>query len=297
MSKDSNPTSVKPSRGEQPQEREFEFVYIKVDAQAREARRRSYRGRCFSQAISATVDLEMVYLPNGIFHMGSPQTEIGRDSSENPRHWRAISTFFMGKFPVTQAQWQVVAAFPQISCDLNPNPAHFKGDNRPVESISWFEAVEFCDRLSHETGVNYRLPSEAEWEYACRGGTNSAFSFGETISTDLANYDGTYSYGFGSNDLYRQETTPVGSFEIANPYGLYDMHGLVWEWCADSWHENYQGAPSTGKVWDSSADDPRRVVRGGSWFNAPSSCRSSSRNKYLPDIWLNNLGFRVTATC
>ncbi len=282
---------------QQPQLQEFEFAYIQVDDQANQTRRRLYRSKYFAEVIAETVSLEMVCVPNGIFQMGSPKIEISRDRSEEPQHWVAVSTFFIGKFPITQSQWLAVANLPQVNRVLNPDPSHFKGFDRPVESISWFDAMEFCDRLSHKTGLNYRLPSEAEWEYACRGGTNSPFSFGETISTDLANYDSSYAYGFGPNDKYRQKTTPVGSSQLANPFGLYDMHGLVWEWCCDSWHENYQGAPQNSKVWESFGEyEAYRVIRGGSWFNPPSSCRSASRSKYLADVWLNNVGFRVAVT-
>ena len=182
----------------------------------------------------------------------------------------------MGKYPITQAQWQIVAGFPQEKLQLQPEPSRFKGDNRPVEQISWYDAVEFCARLSQKTGRNYRLPTEAEWEYACRAGTNSAFHFGETITTDIANYRGTDdeeygwkgNYGEGPKGEYREETTPVDKFSYANAFGLCDMHGNVWEWCEDYWHENYKGAPSDGSAWLTGNDDIR-VVRGGSWFNDP----------------------------
>ncbi|MFM9160298.1 MAG: formylglycine-generating enzyme family protein, partial [Dolichospermum sp.] len=128
-----------------------------------------------------------------------------------------------------------VAALPQVNQELKPNPSRFKGDgstlltnHRPVERVSWHDAVEFCARLSNYTKRPYRLPSEAEWEYACRAGTTTPFHFGETMTTDLANYNGNYTYGDGSKGVYREETTEVGSFKIANEFGLYDMHGNVW---------------------------------------------------------------------
>ena len=155
----------------------------------------------------------------------------------------------MGKYPVTQAQWRFVAAqLPQVNRELEIDPSRFKGDNLPVETISWLDAEEFCQRLSHHTGRLYRLPSEAEWEYACRAGTTTPFHFGETISPEFANYNGEYTYGNGEKGVYRKQTTPVGSFQVANPFGLYDIHGNVWEWCADDWHKNYQGAPSDGII-------------------------------------------------
>jgi formylglycine-generating enzyme required for sulfatase activity len=151
----------------------------------------------------------------------------------------------MGKFPVTQAQWRAVAALPKINTDLDPDPSYFNGANRPVEQVSWDEAMEFCRRLSKKTGRDYRLPSEAEWEYACRAGTNKPFHFGKRITSDLANYNGNSVYGNAPKGKYREETTPVGSLKVANAFGLYDMHGNVWEWCADGWHENYEGAPNS----------------------------------------------------
>ncbi|MFM5961732.1 MAG: formylglycine-generating enzyme family protein, partial [Dolichospermum sp.] len=159
---------------------------------------------------------------------------------------------------------------------LQPNPSRFEGANRPVEQVSWYEAVEFCARLSRIENKVYRLPTEAEWEYACRAGTTTPFYCGETISTDLANYDGDYTYGDGLKGVDRQQTTGVGSFP-SNPFGLYDMHGNVWEWCEDTWHDNYKNAPTDGTAWADLSDN-RKVLRGGSWYLHPVSCRSASRN-------------------
>ena len=190
--------------------------------------------------------------------------------------------------------------------EIDPDPSYFKGDDRPVEQVSWFEAVEFCDRLSHHTGRTYRLPSEAEWEYACRAGTTSPFHFGETITTDLANYRGTDepsfdwsgSYGRGPKGIYREETTPVGSFGIANAFGLYDMHGNVWEWCQDHWHDNYEGAPTDGSAWvDAVAEKgASRVLRGGSWYSYPAFCRSAVHPFNDPGYRFNSYGFRVVCS-
>jgi len=155
-----------------------------------------------------------------------------------------------------------------------------------VENVSWHEAEEFCRRLAVKTGRNYRLPSEAEWEYACRGGTTTAFHFGETITPNLVNCS-------GSDSQLRKETTIVGSFGVANAFGLYDMHGLVWEWCADPWHNNYQGAPTDGTVWETDGDIHRRVVRGGSRSFSAELCRSASRSWNESDGGLRMCGFRV----
>jgi formylglycine-generating enzyme required for sulfatase activity len=205
-----------------------------------------------------------------------------------------IKPFFLGKYPITQAQWQAVAHFPKVERELDPDPSRFKGKNRPVECVSWFDCVEFCARLSQYTGWDYRLPSEAEWEYACRAGTATPFHFGETITTDLANYNSKYIYGAGSKGKRRRETTPVGSFQVANAFGLYDMHGNVWEWCLDRWHYSYEGAPSDGQAWI--VDDNEnyyRIVRGGSWYNKPIVCRVANRNYNKPDNDNYDRGFRV----
>ncbi|MFM7325435.1 MAG: formylglycine-generating enzyme family protein, partial [Nodosilinea sp.] len=176
--------------------------------------------------------------------------------------------------------------------ELNPDPAHFKGDHRPVEMVTWYEAVEFCHRLSQHTDKLYRLPSEAEWEYACRAGSTTPFYFGETITPELANYNGSYRYGSGPKGTYRAQTTPVGSFGV-NPWGLADMHGNVYEWCEDHWHPNYDGAPRDGSAWVTGGDDRYRLVRGGSWYGDPVGCRSASRNRNGPNDRYNLIGFRV----
>ncbi|NJM17545.1 MAG: formylglycine-generating enzyme family protein [Richelia sp. RM2_1_2] len=257
-------------------------------------------GLQFVEDLGNGVELEMVLLRGGTFAMGAPEIEEGSSNSERPQHEVTIPTFFMGKYQVTQAQWKAVAALPKINQNLDPDPSHFKGDNRPVEQVSWYDAVEFCERLSRHPKRKYRLPSEAEWEYACRAGTTTPFHFGETITTDLANYEGTNSYGRGPEGIYRQETTPVGSFEVANAFGLYDMHGNVWEWCLDDWHSDYEGAPEDGSAWFNSEDDNLSqkqggaVLRGGSWNGLPANCRSASRLLNLGrDGNNNNIGFRL----
>jgi formylglycine-generating enzyme required for sulfatase activity len=178
----------------------------------------------------------------------------------------------MGKYPVTQAQWQAV---------MDNNPSHFKGENHPVENVLWKNAVEFCQRLSDKTGKTYRLPSEAEWEYACRAGTTTPFYFGETITTDLVNDKDKYSYA-----------SAVGRFP-PNAFGLYDMHGNVWEWCADSWHENYEGAPADGSVWKEGGKKGYFVLRGGSWYDCAEWMRSSVRLDGARASDRGNRGFRL----
>ncbi|HEY9627357.1 MAG TPA: formylglycine-generating enzyme family protein [Coleofasciculaceae cyanobacterium] len=268
--------------------------------------RRRQTVQFFVEPLNEEVGIDMMLIPAGTFLMGSPEDELDRNNSESPQHEVNVSTFFMGKYPVTQAQWRVVAAMPQVNRSLEPDPSQFKGDKRPVEQASWFDAVEFCDRLSTHTRREYCLPTEAEWEYACRSGTTTSFHFGETITTDLANYDGTDdpdgkwsgSYGRGSKGEYRKETTSVDYFEIANAFGLCDMHGNVWEWCQDHWHDNYQGtrsatAPTDGNAWLDKNENNSRIIRGGSWNNLPRNCRSASRYYDSPDYTYSYIGFRA----
>jgi len=181
----------------------------------------------FAQEIVNGVTIDMVYVPGGEFLMGSLEDEEGRDESESPQHLVKVPAFLMGKYPVTQAQWRVVAGLPQENRGIEPNPSRFEGDNLPVELVSWLEVMEFCARLSRKTERDYRLPSEAEWEYACRAGTMTPFHFGSTISFEVASYRATSAYEQGSIRKNREETTPVGSFQVANNFGLYDMHGNV----------------------------------------------------------------------
>jgi formylglycine-generating enzyme required for sulfatase activity len=180
----------------------------------------------------------------------------------------------------------------QHAAIIGKNPSRFSGAKRPVERVSWHDAVSFCAKISEKTGKNYRLPSEAEWEYACRAGTTTPFHFGETITTDLVNYNGNHTYGSAPKGQYRKQTTDVGSFP-ANQFGLYDMHGNVWEWCQDNWHDNYNGAPSDGSAWLNNNDNSYRLLRGGAWDYVSHNCRSASRSRYPPDYADGSFGFRV----
>jgi formylglycine-generating enzyme required for sulfatase activity len=242
--------------------------------------------------LSDDVDLTLVQVPGGKFLMGSPEGE-GYDD-ERPQHEVTIDQVWLGQYPVTQAQYEAV---------VGRNPATFRlGANHPVETVSWHDAVAFCQRLTELTELAFRLPSEAEWEYACRAGTTTPFHFGPTITTDLANYRGTDwdyggqiysgSYGPGPKGVYREQTTSVGLFP-PNAFGLYDMHGNVWEWCADHYHNSYEGAPTDNAPWLSSDERTNRLLRGGAWNNPPQDCRSPYRNDLSPDGRSNTLGFRV----
>jgi formylglycine-generating enzyme required for sulfatase activity len=233
---------------------QFEFDVVTVNAKGERINRSRGRAEFFTEDLGNNVVLEMVAIPGGQFLMGSPENEPQRHDSESPQHTVTVQPFFMGKFPVTQAQWAAVAVLEKVEIDLELDPSYFKGANRPVEQVSWNHAIEFCARLSNKTGKSYRLPSEAEWEYACRAGTTTPFYFGETITTELANYNGNTTYGSGIKGQYRQQTTDVGIFP-PNPFGLFDMHGNIWEWCQDEWHQNYNEAPTDGSAWLSDNDN------------------------------------------
>jgi formylglycine-generating enzyme required for sulfatase activity len=251
----------------------------------------------FTEDLGNDLGLDMVQIPAGRFLMGSPDDELERQKDEGPQHWVNVPDFFMGKYPVTQAQWEVVAGWEEVDRPLKSNPANFKGPNKPIEQVSWSEVTEFCNRLSQHTNRFYRLPSEAEWEYACRAGTQTPFYFGETLTPDLANYDWDYTYGeYGVEKRKKPDrgTTPAGQFP-PNAFGLYDMHGNVWEWCLDDWHSSYKGAPDDGSAWlDKTAKTAsRKVLRGGSWIYYPRRCRSASRIHLDVDANLDTFGFRV----
>ena len=244
--------------------------------------------------VADALPLHMVLIPGGTFIMGSPEDEPDRnEKGESPQHEVMVPQFFLGRYPVTQAQWRAVADLPQVKQALNPAPSRFKGADRPVERVSWDDAVEFRDRLAQHTKRPYRLPSEAEWEYACRAGTKTPFYFGKTLTSEVANYRATSTYADGPEGDYRGETTPVNELGIANAFGLSDMHGNVLEWCQDHWHNNYEGAPTDGSAWLSSEERNLRVLRGGSWSSDPWYCRSAYRGRYEPGLRDVSLGFRV----
>ena len=273
----------------------FTFETITLNGKGEIIQRELRQAQNILEDLGGGVILDMVSIPAGSFLMGSLNLKYDPD---RPQNEIILETFCMGKYPITQEQWRFVATLPKINQGLNLDPSEFKGDKRPVETVSWLDAMEFCRRLSKHTKREYRLPSEAEWEYACRGGTTTPFYFGETITTDYANYDGSYPYSDAPKGKYRHQTTDVGSFKAANAFGLYDMHGNVWEWCADDWHNSYEGVPKDGSVWikdNKNYEDleSRKLLRGGSWNYLDWDCRSASRVNHFARNRYNTLGFRV----
>ena len=263
----------------------FAFESVTVNEQGKIVQYKTGEAQQWEEDLGNGIVLETVSIPGGSFLMGSPREEEGRYESESPQHRVEVSPFFMGKFPITQSQYQAV---------MGENPSNFKenGAYRPVENVSWEGAIAFCQKLSQKTKRTYRLPSEAEREYACRAKTTTPFHFGETIATNIANYDDNYVYSKAPKGEYREGTTPVGQFP-PNAFGLFDMHGNVWEWCADHWHSNYQGAPTNGNAWIAGGDSDYRLLRGGSWNDDPRNCRSAYRGWYTPDCCIRVVGFRV----
>ena len=238
--------------------------------------------------------LEMVWIPPGEFLMGSLAWEGLR--SEQPSHRVNFAEgFWLGRFPVTQDQWHYGAKLPPVNGELHPNPSRFKGPDRPVDGVFWTDAQEFCDRLSQDQCQRFQLPSEAQWEYACRAGTTTPFAFGKTLTTTLANYNGNVTYGKEPKGYYRQRTTAVGRFP-ANGWGLHDMHGTVWEWCEDTWHPHYDGAPTDGSAWIGDRSKSW-LVRGGSWYSAPEKCRSAARYRNIAELFNDLRGFRLALCC
>ncbi len=221
------------------------------------------------------------WIPPGSFMMGAPPEEVERFDDEVLHQVTLSRGFWLGETTVTQALWQAV---------MGENPSHFKGDDLPVETVSWQDAVDFISRLNdRQPGLALRLPSEAEWEYACRAGTQTPFSFGEQIDASMVNFDGRYPYAGGRKSQYRKQTMAVKALP-ANGWGLYQMHGNVWEWCSD-WHARYPDVPvvdpqgpSTGAV---------RVLRGGSWGSLGRLVRAAYRLARGPGRRDRNFGFRL----
>lgn len=290
---------------------EFQFETVTVNRQGEIITREIKQASYVTEDLGKGVTIDMVKIPAGTFLMGTENKELERLKGESyntkryereiPQHQVTIPSFWIGKYPVTQAQWKAIASNQDLKVDheLEIEPSHFIGDKHPVERVSWDDAIEFCQRLSKLTNHKYKLPSESQWEYACRGISigkvnikewnekyHQPFHFGETITTNLANYNGIFSSG-----IFRRKTTPVGTFP-PNAFGLYDMHGNVWEWCEDDWHPDYHDISTNDMAW-LSEDSIYKILRGGSWNNNPNTCRSAYRRGGKPESTISSFGFRV----
>ena len=258
----------------------FTFETVRVDRHGDIIERQAGAATYLSVNVGEGVELDLVSIPGGTMMMGDDR----HHHDERPIHQVTIPPFYLGKYPITQAQYRSVMG------DERPS---VNGDY-PIESVNWHDAIAFCEQLSHQTGDRYTLPSEAQWEYACRAGTTTAFHFGETITADLVNYNGDYPYGGAPQGENRAHATPVGSFP-PNAFGLYDMHGNVWEWCLDEYQPSYQDAPTDGS--SVAADSPpvgsKRVMRGGAWDYVARGCRSAVRCSLDAGIRIAGCGLRV----
>ncbi len=237
------------------------------------------------QSFTNNIGIKLVLIPKGKFMMGSPETSLKRIKSKTQHEVTISQAFYMGSTEVTQAQWQNV---------MGNKPSFFKGDELPVEQIRWEDAVEFCKRLSEmpeekKAGRKYRLPTEAEWEYACRAGTTTTYHFGNQLNGKEANCNGTQPYGTDTEGPYLEKISPVGKYP-ANAWGLYDMHGNVYEWCSD-WYGEYPAGSVTDPSGPATGSD--RIVRGGCWDHSAVCCRSANRRGYAPSLCFSTLGFRV----
>ncbi len=241
------------------------------------------------QALNKALPLRMVQIPAGEFLMGSPPTEPSRQDQEGPQRSIQVPSFYIGAYAITQQQYEAV---------MGNNPSYFADDqvedgtNLPVEQITWQEADLFCQQLSELTKRTYRLPTEAEWEYACRAGTTTPFCFGDTLTTEIANFFADFSFTENFEENYRNIPVAADSF-WPNAFGLYNMHGNVHEWCSDDYHDSYNGAPSDANQWVSNKANASKVMRGGSWFNDTPVCRSAARDKNTQEGRSNSFGFRV----
>jgi formylglycine-generating enzyme required for sulfatase activity len=270
------PTSVAPPGAVET----FEYETVTLDKDGNVISRQKKQARHFGEDLGEDVILEMVEIPGGSFTIGSPKQEEGREWTEGPQRRVTLPSFWMGKYEVTQEQWREVAKLPIVKSNIDPKLSLRSDmhDKAPVNSVSWDDAVEFCKRLSQRTGRTYRLPTEAEWEYAARAGTTTPFAFGPTITPAVAN-------------CARQNRMTVGSLGVANAFGLFDAHGNVVEWCQDVWRDNYNGLSADGS-WTKEGELRSRAARGGSSGHSEiESCRSARR--FYSGTHAHDFGFRV----
>ena len=258
----------------------FTFDTVKVNNIGQIIKQERKISQYYQEMIKNNILLDMVYIPGGTFMMGTNEC-----NNAKPIHKVKVPPFFMGKYAITQGQYTAL---------MGENPSYFqKGDDYPVECVTWYKAQEFCQKLSNLTGKHYKLPSEAQWEYACRSNTDTPFYFGETITPEIVNYNGQYPYGKAPKGKYREKTVPV-DYLPPNGFGLYNMYGNVWEWCEDDYAENYQATPNDGSSYILSfKGDNSKVLRGAAYYSDASYCLSASRDYVSPNDYLYYVGLRV----
>jgi len=259
----------------------IEFETLTLNEKGEIIARTHHSAEQFTEDLGKGISLDMVVIPSGMFQMGSPHHTGNPD--EHPQHFVTIKSFMMGKFLITQAQWKAILG--------KLPPCRFKGQDLPVERVSWEDAQKFCQRLSKKSGRHYQLPSETQWEYACRAGTTTPFSFGETITTEIVNFNGEHGFRNEPRGVYGHVTTAGETFP-PNAFGLYDMHGNLWEWCADNWLDDYTSSPRDGSSYQNK-DSHYRVAHGGSWHEPPELCRSAARLRVLQSDGDETIGFRA----
>ncbi|BAY81311.1 hypothetical protein NIES267_07870 [Calothrix parasitica NIES-267] len=279
----------------------FEVLTLNKEGEIIQSQQRV--AKYFAEDLGNGINLEMAYIPGGTFIMGAPETEEGSNDSERPQHQVTVPPFYMGKYPIIREQW-IAIAMPQIDITniIANQPSFYKSKYEPIEHVDWYDAVKFCASLSKATGKRYRLPSEAEWEYACRAGTTTPFHYGETISEKLVTYKAN------SADVDKIKARWKGRMRFGsrstgklppNAFGLYDMHSDFWEWCEDTEHPNYEGAPTDGSAWVHEKGCSR-ILRGSSWrqWQQPIQpkllqCRSALRDYQIKEMKGYHIGFRV----
>jgi formylglycine-generating enzyme required for sulfatase activity len=259
----------------------IEFETLTLDAKGNIIAQSRHTAEHVTEVLSSGVNLHMLVIPSGSFQMGSPHTYGNLD--EHPQHFVTIKSFMMSQFLITQGQWKAI---------IGKLPAcRFKGDHLPVERVSWNDAQKYCERLSKKIGRSYQLPSETQWEYACRAGTITPFSFGETITVKVCNFNGEHTFRDEPRGIYFHSTNVGGAFP-PNAFGLYDMHGNLWEWCADNWLDDYTSSPRDGDSYQNK-NSRYRVLRGGSWHEPANLCRSAARLRMLESDADEFTGLRV----
>jgi formylglycine-generating enzyme required for sulfatase activity len=282
--------SVTPSPKTRLSLKTINFITVKLNNQGEIIAKQNRAAQVYHEDLGNGVTLTMVKIPAGSFVMGSyPREQYGRIENENPQHTVSLKAFYIGQTEITISQYQAI---------MGGKPTYPEYAQHAVQHISWLDAQDFCEKLSQKTGKTYGLPSESQWEYACRSKTTTPFSFGDTITTDVANYSGRYSYNKEPDGVVRLEDINVAAFP-PNAFGLFDMHGNVWEWCQDIWHETYEGAPTNGDAWttkdsnNSNGSKNDRVLRGGGSGSHPRELRSANRYNKWEDYKGDDIGFRV----